>query len=59
MARYKRDPCLLHRGIACHPGKGEEKCLTISKGEGRHVDKFVQGLHFVKQNVCKFKPIIS
>ena len=26
MGLSKKDPCLLHRGNACHLGRGEEKC---------------------------------
>ena len=51
MGLSKKDPCLLHRGNACHLGRGEEKCPRMSKGEGMHVDESLfKGLHFVKSH---------
>ena len=49
MGHFKKDPCLLHGGNAYHPGRGEVKCLRMSKGEGRHVDKsLLKRLHIAK-----------
>ena len=48
----RKDPYMYlpHGGNFCDSG-GKEKCLKMSKGEGRHVDvSLSKGLHFVKSH---------
>ena len=49
MGCFKKDPYLPYGGNICHPRRGEEKCLKMAKGKGRHVKlNLSKGLHVVK-----------